>query len=176
MSENGGIGRRARLRALWPFRLWGFDSPFSHPFLNPPVFLVFILSSGSAFWGCSSPPEEAVQAAFEATENQDFQVFCSQFTRESCDVLQALQTVEDSQSRFKFPAKGGSLTIESSDIIALGSVRRTGNNTLEAVDLAWVTVNSGSDRWKIPLVKERGRWKIDLFLGVDRNNETRRLF
>ena len=30
--ENGGIGRRARLRIWWG-DLWGFESPFSHFFV-----------------------------------------------------------------------------------------------------------------------------------------------
>ena len=156
---------------MWPFRLWGFDSPFSHPFQIPFILWIVFFFVGTGLWGCASPPEDTVKAAFEATDEEDFETFCSQFTQESCDLLRALKSGPESQSQFTFPAKRGSISIESAEVRPLATFRRTGSNTLEAVDLALVSVKSEEDQWKIPLVKERGRWKINLFLGIEKNDE-----
>ena len=152
---------------MWPFWLWGFDSPFSHPLSifhrnGPP--LTLILLGMSVMGGCASAPGEEVTEAFQAASSGDFDRFCAHFTADSCAVLRGLQTVEnEGVAPFALPTAGPAPEIVQVEQRPGAGFRRTEAGTLQRTDLAIVYVELGDDVVPFPLIEDRGRWRIDLF-------------
>lgn len=152
---------------MWPFWLWGFDSPFSHHLSifhrnGPP--LAIILLGLIVMGGCASTPAEEVAYMLKASSSGDFDRFCAHFTADSCAVLRGLRTIEGVHGApFEISGEGPVPAILKVEERKNAGFRRAEAGTLQRTDLAVVFVELDQDVVPLPLIEERGRWRIDLF-------------
>lgn len=156
MSENGGIGRHARLRTLWPLRLWGFDSPFSHS-----LFLCILLF---LFQGCTPSPEHVAQSALMNYAQGDRNGFLDSLSKDSRQWMEGLFTLENAETHaFQVDSYDCSMRVESVQILEGGLQSRDSFGKVQLHDIALVEVLMDGTRIPLTLIEEPSGWKLDLF-------------
>ncbi len=150
-------------------RLWGFESPFSHPFCDESPMLsrvLFVLSASALtlFSGCRPGPRAVAVQAIRALEHGDADAFAGLCTPASGAVVRLFDALARTQGavawRLPVPAAGEVRVerVEHSEVPAI--VGAAG----ESVDRALVTLaDAQGRRIRVPLVLRHGHWRIDLF-------------
>ncbi len=164
MRENGGIGRHAWLRAMWPLRLWGFDSPFSHPLS---FLLLFSILIGPSLVGCVESPESVANQLVAYANEGDQSSFQRLLTRDSRHVVQGLEGSSGPMDSFQFPSRKIGAEVLSVQLIEDGIQYRGPQGLVISTDLALVEMKLGTQRVPMTLIRESGAWKLDLFSLTD---------
>ena len=160
MSENGGIGRHARLRTLWPLGCGGSTPPSRT--LHFLLFLFLFIVTG-----CYSPPEKVVLQSLEHYSNGDIEEFCALLTPDSAGWFKGLTSLKNGGIFIPDNVQGVEMTIEKIDLIPDGVREKQSDGSMADLDLAIVSVKIEEDTVSIPLIKLREGWRIDLFSLAD---------
>lgn len=160
MSENGGIGRHARLRTLWPLGCGG-STPPSRTLL----FFLFIVN----VVGCANAPDDVVRDVLNHLQKSgDSDEICSLVTAESCTWLRGMKALRTTEETPPKQREKPFWEIVHVDILEDGlEIQMPGKSPYKA-DLALVHVQfeEGSPT-VFAAVKQRNMWVLDLFATGD---------
>ena len=160
MSENGGIGRHARLRTLWPLGCGGSTPPSR-------TLLFFLLIANVL--GCADAPDDVVRDVLNHLEKSgDSDTICSLVTAESCAWLRGMKALRSADDASTEQREQQSWEIVHVDILEDGLEIQTPGKPLYKADLALVHVQfeEGSPT-VFAAVKQRNMWELDLFATGD---------
>ena len=160
MSENGGIGRHARLRTLWPLGCGGSTPPSRTLFLF--CFLQFSLLSG-----CSSSPEDVAVHSMESYSQGDINEFCRYLTPASSIWFKGL--IEIGKGATFVPSESADIGIDVLRVHRIddGVREKQDDGSIMVRDLAIVTLQVEGEEIPLPMIRLRQGWRIDLFSLAD---------
>ncbi len=143
--ENGGIGRHARLRTLWLQGCEG-SSPSSRTAIPRAVFLLavfFVL-------GCTDTPEHAVHTLIQAANSKDTELLRERISRRSLPLLNLALEYGEAAPAISLPTTVSPYRIHR--LVPVGG------------GITYVEVEQNSTLFRLPMIRERGRWRLDLLL------------
>lgn len=132
-------------------------------FLYFPHYQPAVISVMTLFMLCCRPsPSSVVEFALHAVDERDHVAFERQFTQDSAAILSGLRVLAtNGRDAFLFPQTSDSWSVVRERIVVQGATLTT-TDPPERVDMAVVDVHMGGKTLPIPLLLERGRWKISL--------------
>jgi hypothetical protein len=113
--------------------------------------------------GCDPSPSEVVESAFETASGGDLEAFSAWFTEDSRALLVGFGVyAERGHGAFSLPKGASPPTIVGESIEPRAFTERDERGERTAHDLALVSIESRGRRLQVPLIVERGRWRIHL--------------
>ena len=160
MSENGGIGRHARLRTLWPLGCGGSTPPSR-------TLLFFLFVQFFSVQGCSTSPENIAIQSLERYSAGDVEGFCALLTPDSASWFRGLLALNTGAIFLPGFDNEINIRLEQVDLVADGFREKQEDGSFKNRDFAVVTVDLDGDSLTIPLIRLREGWRIDLFSLAD---------
>ena len=155
MSENGGIGRHARLRTLW-LNGCGGSTPPSRTLL----FLIFIFS---LLTGCHDAPDVVLTQALGDYTQGDYESFGQNLTPASNAWFDGMRRMKVSQEVYVPHTAEGSFAIHSIQLAENGLQEKGEDGQIVFRDIAIVEADVNGQRIPFTLSLFPEGWKLDLF-------------
>lgn len=155
MSENGGIGRHARLRTLW-LNGCGGSTPPSRTLL----FFIFIFSF---LTGCHDAPDVVLSQAMDDYTQGDYESFGQNLTPDSNTWFDGMRRMKVPQEVFLPQRPAESFAIYSVQLVENGLQEKGEDGQFIFRDIAIVEVDVNGQRIPFTLSLFPEGWKVDLF-------------
>ena len=154
MSENGGIGRHARLRTLW-LNGCGGSTPPSRTFL----LFIFLFS----LQGCHEAPDVVLTSALSEYESGNYETFSNYLTPDSNTWFQGLRSLPSTLPVFLSTRDVSKFEIISVQVVENGLQERGEYDKAVFRHLAVIELDVDGKRVPFTLSQFPDGWKLDLF-------------